>query len=370
MSQSIHFLPMHKIFCVPEILDEIFAYTSKHTNTVAARVCQIWFTRSIPFIWARVELNDALNVLSPFLSYAALWRPPCAGLFSSKLVILQWQGEADHFNFLVPLLLPTLRVLCISLGKINDSDIMGGLCQTIASRSPLLRSLEIDVPWYEDDNLQVARSLCELVLLLRDLISISIPTHFVTLETFIILSRLPRLEDVLLSHELNMDYVENHLHKKIITADEDSENTLPFPSLFFLSVNDSLNYQGFTITKAFGQGIQLSALNTLSCSPYCESSDEIVAFMESVHIICPNLQSISISGKDCPLARLPWQAIEILLQCPKLDALKVSECTIDMELDNTLTVATNRSLWISIVLPPKNLSIIKHWSLSQKIVRI
>ncbi|GJJ07874.1 hypothetical protein Clacol_002080 [Clathrus columnatus] len=326
MSQSIHFLPMHKIFCVPEILDEIFAYTSKHTNTVAARVCQIWFTRSIPFIWARVELNDALNVLSPFLSYDKGFKQP---LFPHS-----WQRfllYSDHVRYL----------------KCSNIE------YTAFYQAALWRPPCADVPWYEDDNLQVARSLCELVLLLRDLISISIPTHFVTLETFIILSRLPRLEDVLLSHELNMDYVENHLHKKIITADEDSENTLPFPSLFFLSVNDSLNYQGFTITKAFGQSIQLSALNTLSCSPYCESSDEIVAFMESVHIICPNLQSISISGKDCPLARLPWQAIEVLLQCPKLDALKVSECTIDMELDNTLTVATNRSLWISIVLPPK-----------------
>ncbi|GJJ07870.1 hypothetical protein Clacol_002076 [Clathrus columnatus] len=229
---------MHKISQIPEILDEIFLYSSKHTNTIIAQ--------------------------------AALYHPSSTDLFSSKLTILTWKGVWEHVNCLIPFLSPMLQVLLINLDVMKNMDLMDALCKTIVFRSPLLCSFELTVPptGIQNHTAQISHSLSQLMPFLLDLILVAFPIHFMTPELFKILSCLPRLEDLLLSATLNAEYVENlpRCWKVTIVQEDSSEEFLPFHSLQDFHIYDHSDNSMFTATIAFSQGIQFFTLTYLSCS--------------------------------------------------------------------------------------------------------
>ncbi|GJJ08049.1 hypothetical protein Clacol_002256 [Clathrus columnatus] len=133
--------------------------------------------------------------------------------------------------------------------------------------------------------------------------------------------------------------------KGIITAPS------PFHALEVLGIMDKVNNPSFTISKALRHGVPFLKLVNLTCSPCCATLHELVILMESVHIVCPNLQEIVISS--CSLPRLPCKAILALLQCPALHTLKATVPITDLALEHITIIVTNRTSWKNIALFPE-----------------
>ncbi|GJJ07923.1 hypothetical protein Clacol_002129 [Clathrus columnatus] len=68
--------------------------------------------------------------------------------------------------------------------------------------------------------------------------------------------------------------------------------------------------------------------------------------MDSLHRICPNLRKISIVASE----DLPFRAIRPLLKCLTLVEM-ISQEDVDIELEDMVTITTNRSSWQVIHLP-------------------
>ncbi|GJJ15931.1 hypothetical protein Clacol_010210 [Clathrus columnatus] len=235
------------------------------------------------------------------------------------------------------------------MSSITSSDTIDALCKTIAVRSPFLYALQMTLP-HLNNAAQISRSFSELIPILSKLTSISIPIHFMTRGLFTILSRLPRLEGLLLSIESNIPYAES-LIKQIWITEEETTELFPFHSLKQIYVTDDLMETTFTLAKALGHGIRFHKLIHLNCTPYRQDSDQVISLMEWVSIACPIVCVIDLSGKHCVSGHLPWQAIQALLQCKNLHTLRVLNSTINMELEDIVTVATNRRSWEVLVLP-------------------
>ncbi|GJJ07889.1 hypothetical protein Clacol_002095 [Clathrus columnatus] len=371
---------MHKILCTPELLGEISSYLSRHTHAVAARVCRLWFTQFIEYIWKAVSLNDILAVLSPFdedgftqpllseswdrffvysknirqleccgIEYAALkhtlfWRPN-GDLFSSKLVVLHWGGPSRYIDYLPSLVTSTLQVLQLELDFIQNPNMLDVFCRTIPPRSPSLRALKLTFQSENDDTQAVSRSLGELFSLLPELVLILLPSHCMTGELFTTLSRLPQLQDLSLLTKPSSLYMDDDvlgmLPKRKIEDDEEARKDVPFRSLRKIEICDS----DFMMAEVLRRDIQLLKLIDLI---YLGSSPHhIITLTESLHKTCPNIEKISIFASNS----LPFPAIRSLLKCPALVEI-FSDKTVDMRFEDLLTVATNRSSWKNIALRP------------------
>ncbi|GJJ07730.1 hypothetical protein Clacol_001935 [Clathrus columnatus] len=370
-----------------------------HTSTVTARVCQIWFTQSVSIIWHTVELNDALNVILPFIQSGGFQQPsiphpwhrfclyakyvrflkcfdinspnlekavgwePCKNIFklSSRLTVLHWRGVEKHIDCLPSFLTPTLQLLHISLDVITKPKKIDDLFKSIATRSPSLFALQLVIPFVKSHGLTVSHSLQELIQALSQLVSVDVPINLVTPDLFTILSKLPNLEDLTL-FESTDDYdiqKEEAFYKWSIkqsgkgkeNEDSTKEELLPFPSLRDFYISDMLHNQSFTVAKALKHGVQFLKLSSLTCSPYYEESDQIVELMKSVHVVCPNLREIKLHQTDSPVDDIPWAAILPLLQCLELHTLHVDSCTVNMGLKDLVSLTTNRPFWKNVGLP-------------------
>ncbi|GJJ07927.1 hypothetical protein Clacol_002134 [Clathrus columnatus] len=367
---------MHKVISTPDVLNEIFLYLSRHTHTIAARVCRLWFTHSIQFIWSTVGVNNILAVLSPFdddgfkqpllseswrrfllysrhirtlgcwgiqysaLRQALLWSPN-VDLFSSKLTVLYWNGRSEYIEYLPPLVTSTLQILKVQLDIIERPNTLDVLHQTILLRLPPLHSFELSFPPVGGGTEGVSRSLAGLFSLLSELVFIHLPCHCMTEKLFTALSRLPQLQHLSLSylHSLSPDdNLMKTLPKKKIDDDQKARKDIPFCSLGKIDID--LSDSDFMMTEVLQRGIRLLELVDLT---YSGHSDHTMAFMESLHKICPNLKKITIFAPD----GLPFRS---LLKCPALVKI-VSGGDVDMKFEDSVTIATNRSSWQVITLP-------------------
>ncbi|GJJ07902.1 hypothetical protein Clacol_002108 [Clathrus columnatus] len=163
-------------------------------------------------------------------------------------------------------------------------------------------------------------------------------------ELFIALSRLPQLQDLSLTFwSPGFSFVDRDLRdlpkKKIKHHDEPSKD-IPFRSLERIDMSNS----DFMMTETLRCGLQL--LKLVGLTYWYSSPDLTIAFMGSLHKICPNLEEISISTH----VNLPFQAIRSLLKCPALVKI-VSDNIVDMDLEAIAIIATNHSSWQVIDLP-------------------
>ncbi|GJJ07851.1 hypothetical protein Clacol_002057 [Clathrus columnatus] len=129
--------------------------------------------------------------------------------------------------------------------------------------------------------------------------------------------------------------------------EEETGECLPFNSLKKFEILDPR--QGpdtFTLAQALGHGIKLLQLVELTCWPVRLNSDQMVALMDSIHLVAPNLQKIVILDRSV----IPGQAIRMLLKCRALVALQ-SEGDVDINLEDIITIATDRSSWKVVHLP-------------------
>ncbi|GJJ07924.1 hypothetical protein Clacol_002131 [Clathrus columnatus] len=368
---------MHQILCTSDHLNEIFSYLSRHTCTVAARVCRLWFTHSIQSIWDTVSVNDTLRVLSPFdddgfkqpllpeswhrfflysknirqlkcheiqhaaLRQALLWRPN-VDLLSSKLTLLKWDAPSEYIEYLPSLVTLTLQILQLELDTIKNTNTLDIFCKTIPLHSPSLRALEVSFPPADNDTQAISRSLGELFSLLSELVLIRLPPHCMTGELFTTLSRLHQLQALSLSqysYSLYMDEnIMEMLSKRRFDDDKESGKGIPFHSLEKLDIFDS----DFMMVEALRRGLQLLKLADLT---YLGTPDHTITSIESLHRTCPNIEKISIFADS-----LPFQAIRSLLKCPALVEI-VLNSIVDADLEDIVTIATNRSSWKSITLP-------------------
>ncbi|GJJ10005.1 hypothetical protein Clacol_004231 [Clathrus columnatus] len=178
-----------------------------------------------------------------------------------------------------------------------------------------------------------------------------------TPKLFTILSRLSNLKVLLMLSStpnfVDVDFVKTLMKQKLID-DEAIKEFSPFHSLtdlFICDNNNSHNNQVLTTSTVLTFGFQFLKLTHLVCSPFTKTSEEITGLMELVHSVCPILKIITIKRPSGSSTRIPWQAIQALLKCPRLRTLEVFNRTVDMELNDIHTVATNRSSWQSINLP-------------------
>ncbi|GJJ07918.1 hypothetical protein Clacol_002124 [Clathrus columnatus] len=348
---------MHQIFYTSDLLNEIFLYLSRHTRTVTARVCKLWFTHSIQFLWDSASVNDILEIISPFnklqcrrIEYAALRQAlflrPKVDLFSSKLTVLYWDGLSKHIEYLSPLVTSTLQVLKVQLDKIESPDMLDVFCKTIPLRSPSLRSFQFGFPAANDNTQAVSRSLAQLFLLLSDLFSIQLPYHCITGELFTALSRLSQLQDLSLPGFcfllMSRDDAVEMLPKRKVDNDEEKGKDIPFRSLEKIHISKS----NFMMAEVLRRDIQLPKLVDLTYSDPSPDYTISSPFFESLQRTCPNLKKISISSYH----GLPFQAIRSLLKCPALVEI-VSDRNVNMRLEDVVTMATDRSSWQVIRLP-------------------
>ncbi|GJJ07917.1 hypothetical protein Clacol_002123 [Clathrus columnatus] len=266
------------------------------------------------------------------LKQALFWRSNGA-LFSSKLTVLYWTGPLKGIEYLPSLVTSTLQVLQLELDLMDNPNMLDVFCKTIPLRSPSLRALEFSFPPADNDT----QAVSELVL-------IRLPSHCMTGELFTTLSRLPQLQDLSSSqHPYYLctdggDIMET-LPKGKIENDEEASRDLPFRSLRKIDIPDS----DFMMAETLRRGIPLLKLIDLTWGSF---DGHTITFMESLHRTCPNLEEISIFVND----GLPFQAIRSLLKCPALVKI-VSAGSFDMNLEDIVTIATNRSSWKSITLP-------------------
>ncbi|GJJ07925.1 hypothetical protein Clacol_002132 [Clathrus columnatus] len=282
------------------------------------------------------------------LRQALIWKPSI-NLFSPKLTILQWDAPSKYIEYLPSLVPLTLQTLQVRLDTIKNLNMMDVFCKTIPFRSPSLRALEFIFPPANKDTQTISRSLAELFSLLSEIIFLRLPPHCMAEELFTTLSRLPQLQTFsLLQHSyfvsMEGDLIET-LPKRKFDADEEAGQDIPFCSLGRIHIDiSSIPDSDFMMTEVLRRGIQLLNLVHLTYSGF--PLNHTITFMESLHRICPNLVKMVVITDDC----LPFQAIRSLLKCPVLVKI-CSVGTVDMDLEDIVTITTNRSSWKAITLP-------------------
>ncbi|GJJ07847.1 hypothetical protein Clacol_002053 [Clathrus columnatus] len=107
--------------------------------------------------------------------------------------------------------------------------------------------------------------------------------------------------------------------------DKAMEGGLPFPSLRKIDLGAEIFSETSLTADVIGQVIQFLKLVDFTCAPRYDHTTQIIAFMDSVHRDCPNLQKITILGND-RVVSLPRQAIKALIECPHLTDLQVEYC--------------------------------------------
>ncbi|VDC05184.1 unnamed protein product [Peniophora sp. CBMAI 1063] len=119
---------MEHVLSIPELIDRIFAYTSRKTNTVTALVCRGWLELSRDHIWSNVRRPKEL------LSFLA----PLNGLEGDDLDFIRIPLEEDWQRF-EPF---ATRVRRITFTELNFSISMGSTLLRSASRpNPIFPNL-------------------------------------------------------------------------------------------------------------------------------------------------------------------------------------------------------------------------------------
>ncbi|GJJ10020.1 hypothetical protein Clacol_004246 [Clathrus columnatus] len=281
------------------------------------------------------------------------WRPTTE-LFSSRLTSIHWWGDQMHFENLLAILTPILQHLNVTLGFIELPE-LEALFKMIATRSPSLLMFQFLITTLR--SAVVSHSLDELMSCLSQLTTLALPTYFLTPELFTILSRLPCLQHLTLFSRENCRQVLRMEIDTSMTVTEKNKLELgdprPFHSLQNLYISDERSCK---ITKIFTPGIRFSELVCLDYALNSPNMDELVNFMELIHVTFLSLREI-ILRKPHQLSTsrfLPWEAVQPLLKCPHIHTLKVIGCGIDMKPRDIVTVATNRTFWRAVTLFSSN----------------
>ncbi|GJJ07885.1 hypothetical protein Clacol_002091 [Clathrus columnatus] len=278
------------------------------------------------------------------LRQALLWKPGGDLLSSSKLTAIYWDGLLEYIEYLPPLLTSTLQILQVQLDIIENPRTLCIIYKTISLHSPSLRSFELSFPPANEVNQAISQSLGELFTLLTKLALIRLPSHCMTGELFTVLSDLSRLQDLSLPPYPRVLYMDENILERLrklkTNDDQEARKDIPFRSLDKLDISGS----DFMMAEILRRDIQLLKLVDLTYRG--SSRNRTIAFMESVPRVCPNLEKISIFANNS----LPFEPFRSLLKCPALVKI-VSDGTIDMDLEDIVIVASDRSTWQVIVLP-------------------
>ncbi|GJJ07909.1 hypothetical protein Clacol_002115 [Clathrus columnatus] len=306
-----------------------------------------WHTQTIPGIPPNIEGLECSQFPCAAIGQARVSRPD-VDLFSSKLTVIQWIGPSECLEYLPFLITSTLQIFILQVQSVtmNNLNSLDVFFKTIPLRSPFLRGFKFSLPPADSYAQAISRSLGELFSLLPELVSILFSSHYMTKELFTTLSQLPQLQDLSLIYWAEFwsdDKDVGNLPKREIDDDEEAGNDIPFRSLRKAKI--SISDFNFMITEVLRRDIQLLKLIDLTYSVVSPDRN-FDSFFEPLHRICPNLKKISI-----PDVSLPFRTIRSLLKCPALVEI-VSDGDVDMELEDIVTIAMDRSSWKVIILQP------------------
>ncbi|GJJ13638.1 hypothetical protein Clacol_007894 [Clathrus columnatus] len=378
---------MHPIFGIREIVDEILSWIPREELTTTARVNSFWFFASLPNLWTRVKLMEALRPLVvnggstedeylvnlptpaqwdrfviysehvrvllgcgqdvPILMNATRWRPRTIDYFFPNLHSLIWHTptifirRTPDFSFLLS---PRLQNVSLELFGVRPSSFQL-LCETLSTRVQTLRTLQLNINGLLGVTIKFLNPILKTSA--SNLIQVQMPPEFQTEETLQWLRKLPRLRRLSFCAAFDPTFDEESvMNTGGVNEYHDEQKKESFRSL------EKLTFTG-SQRAFFDNFLNKSTLSSLAVVYWhtCLEIDDPSSFFRTVSIVCPLLTTLTIGDFEMYLHErrlppiIPWTTVRVILNCKFLTGLSLHCCRVSMTPEELVEVLTSRPYW-------------------------